>query len=152
MQFEPYTFGILPLTQTLIFIFYEIFNQVVFPAGYTRELLVISDGGTLALDWDQGIPNPDEKPSKPILIMIPGVAGDSDNMYQISLARHVRTHFKVVNLLMRGGNGIPITSGKLNYAGSWEDIKEGFEYVYNKYIKDKKTGEKRCRLYAYGCS
>ena len=91
----------------------------MFPAGYTRELIVISDGATLALDWDEGIPNPLEKPTKPILIMIPGVAGDSDNMYQVTLARHVRRHFKVVNLLMRGGNGIPITSGQLNYPASW---------------------------------
>ena len=24
--------------------------------------------------------------------------------------------------------------------------------MFNKYIKDKETGEKRCRFYAYGCS
>ena len=53
---------------------------------------------------------------------------------------------------MRGGSGIPITSNKLNHFGSWEDIKLGVEFVYNKYVKDKQTGEKRCRYYAYGCS
>ena len=89
MEFEPHTFAIIPLTQSIIYLFYEVFNQFFYPAGYTRELVKLEDGGTLGLDWDQGIPDPNEHPSKPILIMVPGVAGDSQNMYQLALALHV---------------------------------------------------------------
>ena len=152
MEFEPYTFGISPIAQTISFIFFEVFCQIFFPHRYERETFKIKDGGTLALDWDEGKPDPKDMPTKPLLIMIPGVAGDSDNLYQVSLLKHVNKDFKVVNLLMRGGGGIPITSARLNYPGSWQDIKEGVEYVYDKYVKDPQTGEKRCRYYIYGCS
>ena len=84
--------------------------------------------------------------------MIPGVGGDSDNMYQIALAQHLRKKFKVVTLLFRGSKGVPITSGLLGHPGSWQDIQAGIEFVANKYVKDKDTGQKRCRYYAYGCS
>lgn len=50
-----------------------------------RETIVLDDGGTVALDWDQVRPNPIETPEKPYLLMIPGVAGASDNLYSMEL-------------------------------------------------------------------
>jgi len=84
--------------------------------------------------------------------MIPGVAGDSDNMYQIALIKHIRKHFKIVTLLFRGSNGVPITSARLATPSSWDDIQAGIEYVSKTYVRDQKTGKKQCRFYAYGCS
>ena len=81
MEFEPYTYGISPLCQTIIFIFYELFFQILLPVHFEKELIKLDDGGTLGFDWDEGKPDPKDMPKKPILIMIPGVAGDSDNMY-----------------------------------------------------------------------
>jgi len=66
-------------------------------------------------------------PTKPLLILIPGVAGDSDNMYQIALIKHIRKQFKIVTLLFRGS--VPITSAKLACPGLWTDIQEGVEYI-----------------------
>ena len=43
-------------------------------------------------------------------------------------------------------------SPKLNYAGSWDDLKVVVEHVHNKYILDKQTGQKKTRMYAFGCS
>ena len=102
--------------------------------------------------WDGGIPDPKEQPKKPLMILIPGVAGDADNMYQIALIRHLRKDFKCVTLLLRGSKGVPITSGLLSHPGSWQDVGEGAEWICDKYIIDSKTGEKRCRIYIYGCS
>ena len=104
----------------------------------------------MGLDWDEGIPDPFQKPTKPLLILIPGVAGDSDNMYQIALIKHIRKHFKIVTLLFRGS--VPLTSPKLASPASWHDIEAGIEFVANKYCHDPKTGEKSRRFYAYGCS
>ena len=73
-------------------------------------------------------------------------------MYQIALIRHVRKHFKCVTLLFRGSKGVPITSGLLSHAGSWQDVGEGAQWICDKYVIDNKTGEKRCRVYIYGCS
>ena len=74
-------------------------------------MLTLPDGGTVGLDWDAHITGPEEKSDKPILLMVPGVAGDSDNMYEIALMREVREKFKVVILLLRGASGLPMTSG-----------------------------------------
>ena len=51
-------------------------------------------------------------------------------------------------MLQRGSDGVPLTTGKLGYSGSWLDAKECIEYIHNKYVIDKKTGKKRTRLYA----
>ena len=60
--------------------------------------------------------------------------------------------YKVGTIYFRCSDGIPITSPKLNYSGSWDDLKVIIEYVHNKYIKDPVTGQKRTSLYAFGCS
>lgn len=152
MEFEPYTFGVTPILQTLIFLFIEAIDQVFFPEKFNLELIKLPDGGTLGLDWDGEIPDPEKHPDKPLLIMIPGVAGGSHNLYQLAMIRHVRDRFKLVTLLMRGSDGVPITSGLLCHPGSWEDIQAGINHIVDTYSKDKKTGVKRCRVYAYGCS
>ena len=54
---------------------------MVFPELFEQELFKAKDGGTLGLDWDEGKPDPKTAPQKPLLILVPGVAGDSDNMY-----------------------------------------------------------------------
>ena len=54
--------------------------------------------------------------------------------------------------MFRGGDKIALTTPKLSYSGSWRDAKAAVEYVNDKYIKDPKTGVKRTRLFAYGCS
>ena len=66
MEFEPYTFGLTPLAQTIIFILYELFHQLVFPERFEKELFkVAEDGGTLGLDWDGGIPSEPANNSEP---------------------------------------------------------------------------------------
>lgn len=75
--------------------------------------------------------------------MVPGVAGDSDNMYEIALMREVREKFKVVILLLRGASGLPITSGKINHVGCWRDIKHATEYLYQKFSSGKRGQKKR---------
>ena len=54
--------------------------------------------------------------------------------------------------MFRGGEGMPITSGKVSYAGSWEDCKEVVEYVHKTYLAKARQSGKRARLYIYGCS
>ena len=93
LEFEPYTLGISPMMQTIVFILYEVFCQLVFPERFQKELIKLPDGGTLGLDWDGAKPDPTQKPQKPLLILIPGVGGDSDNMYQIALLKLLRAKF-----------------------------------------------------------
>ena len=114
---------------------------------------MVADGGTLAIDWAfdkdeiaKGSARPDSK--RPILLIAPGLGGKSTNMYTVALLREARNSgFKVGTICFRGAQNLPITSGKINYSGSWEDCKAAIEYVYKKY----KQGHD-IRMYAYGCS
>ena len=138
IQFEPFTFGITPLMQTIAYLLYELFQQKFYPEKFDREYLTLPDGGTVGLDWDANRSDPEEKPDKPILLMVPGVAGDSDNMYEIALMREVREKFNVVILLLRGASGLPITSGTINHVGCWRDIKHAVVHVYKKNCSGKR--------------
>ena len=60
--------------------------------------------------------------------------------------------FKVGTMVFRGGQGLPITSGKLSHAGSWYDCKRIIEYVHDKYLKHEKEQGWDSRMYVYGCS
>ena len=120
---------------------------------FEREEIYCPDGGTIGLDWDQGIPDPEEHPDKPILIICPGLGGDSRNLYSLQLLWEARrVGFKVVTVLFRGAAGLPITTPKLSYSGSWRDAETAIEYISQKYDRDPKTKVKRTRVYAYGVS
>ena len=55
------------------------------PENFTREMLKLPDGGTMAIDWDGGIPDKSEKHAKPIILMCPGIGGASENLYTVAL-------------------------------------------------------------------
>lgn len=86
---------------------------------------------------------------KPILLIAPGLGGASTNLYSTGMnVAAYRQGYTVGTIIFRGGDGIPITSGKISYSGCWEDAKEVLEYAHNKYVK------KGCatRMYAFGSS
>ena len=122
---------------------------------FDRETFKLEDGGTVGIDWafdrdaKVGRPQRTSTKSKPIIIMFPGLGGDNDNIYTTYLQRKARSSgFKVGIGIFRGSAGLPITSGKLNYSGAWQDCKAILEYVHSKYVSDEKCE----RLYAYGIS
>ncbi len=74
--------------------FSRLFHQYLIPKNcieYTRELLKLRDGGTIALDWARQVGSTDNKlPSlsdeSPIVVMYHGLVGDSQSEYIIHLA------------------------------------------------------------------
>ena len=102
--------------------------------------MIAPDGGTLGIDWAFDKEDKEKKSGKPnskkpILLMAPGLGGASDNMYTTAMLREARkTGFKVGTINFRGADKLPITSGTINYAGAWEDLKFVIEHVHNKYI------------------
>lgn len=91
----------------------ETLHQMFTKFDYERELLELSDGGMIALDW---FLCPDEdgkadryKSTKPLLAMIPGLTGDHTNMYMLStIKRSQREGFDVVIVNYRGLAGVPL--------------------------------------------
>ena len=61
--------------------------------------------------------------------------------------------YKVGMIRFRNADGIPVTSNKLNYSGSFEEVRRVVDFVHGKYVQNKKNkSKKETRLYMYGCS
>jgi predicted alpha/beta-fold hydrolase len=95
----------------------------------------------------------EQKHTNPILLLLPGLGGGSNNLYTHSLAAEAQKQgFNCGVVLFRCAENIPITSCRLTCSSSGEDATAAIDYVFNKYVKDNTTNENRTRLYAYGTS
>ena len=119
---------------------------------FERELFKLSDGGTIALDWvvdhEGGIPKkgPSSINSRPILCMFSGLAGGNDNLYLQSMMNQAINAYKNTNgsgqgykcvvVNFRGAAGVPMTSPKLYWLNTWEDIQEPLDYINETYACD----------------
>ena len=77
LEYEPFFLSPTPAWQGFIYLLIETFFENLFPTKFERELFKLKDGGTIGLDWDGGIPDPKVPPTKPILIIAPGLGGGS---------------------------------------------------------------------------
>ena len=123
------------------------------PENYTRETLILPDGGTIGIDWDGGIPDKSAAEVQPIILQCPGLGGGSENLYNIALGWKAKKEgYKCGTILFRGASGVPITTPKLSHSGCWKDAQFAYEHVHKNYVLDSKTGKKRTRLYGFGVS
>ncbi|TNV77592.1 hypothetical protein FGO68_gene4857 [Halteria grandinella] len=119
------------------------------PFRYSRELFVLKDGGTIGLDWLEGIPF--EKQGKSIVAIVPGLSSDSNEVYVVNLVLEAqRNGFKPVVINYRGASNVGLTTGKLYCAGSTDDVREPLRYIYEKYCQNE-SGRDR-PLYLVGNS
>ncbi|KAG9444003.1 hypothetical protein H6P81_015343 [Aristolochia fimbriata] len=95
---------------------------------YRRQVILVPDGGTIALDWlndmvSKGFSVPKEDPT-PILIVIPGLTSDSSASYIKHLVfKMAKRGWKVVVCNHRGLGGISMTSDRFYNAGWTEDFR-----------------------------
>eukprot|EP00873_Tetraselmis_striata_P045673 jgi/Tetstr1/465937/TSEL_010551.t1 len=99
---------------------------------YSRRCLVTPDGGTLGLDFVQGVMSdrhtgaPAPAPSSgPLVLLCPGLGGDSEDAYVRSMAAAVTEHgFQCAVLNLRGCGHLDVTSPQLFSArrGSTADL------------------------------
>jgi predicted alpha/beta-fold hydrolase len=64
----------------------------------------------------------------------------------------LKSGYRVGVVLHRCTNNIPITSYQLSCSYSWEDISSMFDFVYQTYVIDSNTKQKKCKFYAFGVS
>lgn len=97
--------------------------------SYRREYLALSDGGRLALDWL----NEDEE-SLPVLLVLPGLCGDSQAYYLrsfIPLVEKLRCPCVVMN--GRGRGGLPLSTHRITHMASVGDLAEVVDEVRRRY-------------------
>ncbi|KAG4172779.1 hypothetical protein ERO13_A11G018800v2 [Gossypium hirsutum] len=94
-----------------------------------RECLRTQDGGTVALDWVAGdqyqLP-----PDSPILILMPGLTGGSENSYPRHMLTKARSKgWRVVVFNSRGCGNSPVTTPQFYSASFVGDMREVVEHV-----------------------
>lgn len=94
------------------------------PVHYRRQYLDLPDGGRLALDWLN------EDLSGPVLLVAPGMAGDSQAPYLRSLIPLVKAMYcPCVVMNGRGRGGVPLTTPKITHMASVADLREVVEAI-----------------------
>ncbi|XP_004927636.1 phospholipase ABHD3 isoform X1 [Bombyx mori] len=96
------------------------------PLEYQREVVTLSDGGQVALDWA----NTGQGQARGVLLVLPGLTGSVHADYVRCLAaaaRDLRLDTVVYN--NRGLGGLPLTTPRLYCALSHEDLAEVVRWV-----------------------
>ncbi|XP_020292817.1 phospholipase ABHD3 isoform X2 [Pseudomyrmex gracilis] len=93
---------------------------------YRREILTLSDGGEVALDWAEK----DCSATSPIVIILPGLTGGSQAEYikcLVSAARKIGMRCVIFN--NRGLGGIKLKTPRTYCASNCDDLTEVIEHV-----------------------
>jgi abhydrolase domain-containing protein 1/3 len=89
---------------------------------YKREVLLLCDGGEVALDWAE--PSQDCQDS-PVLLVLPGLTGGTDNNYiGHMVADGIELKFRAVVFNQRGNGGIRLKTPKTFCASDTSDLRE----------------------------
>ena len=82
-----------------------------------------------------------------------GLSGGNDSMYLYSMIRAAtQSGFKCVVVNFRGTSGIGLTSPKIYWINTWQDIKEPIEYISDKYCSGSDLQYMKRNIYAYSVS
>ena len=94
----------------------------------------MEDGGEIALDWAS---DPRHRTNKQIIMLFPGISGDSTNYYCVSVKRDCEAYdfdFVVVN--WRGMGGVELKSANGYNGVDFSHIQEAVDYVHSQYCCD----------------
>jgi len=136
LVYRPFWLCVSPALQSFVIMFSEMYFKFWHKFEFDREIVMADDGGTLAIEWapdvDTGAGRPPTSGNrKPILLLAPGLGGSVMNFYTLNLLHQARKQgFKVGTLVFRGGDNLPITSGKISYSGCWGDLKTLIDHVH----------------------
>ncbi|CAG4972486.1 unnamed protein product [Colias eurytheme] len=104
-------------------------SRILPTVNYRREILRLSDGGQVALDWADA-PGAAGDKARPLMLVLPGLTGGSHADYVrclVAAACQLGAHCVVFN--NRGLGGVPLTTPRLYCAVSHEDLAEVVEAV-----------------------
>ncbi|KAJ2901419.1 hypothetical protein GGI21_004696 [Coemansia aciculifera] len=98
---------------------------------YDREPMIMSDGGTISLDW---YPQRATDSSQPIVIIMSGVGGSSYEYHIRCLAKTLdKAGFCAVVMNHRGLGRTPLTSPKLYNGGDTSDFRDTVQYIHDSF-------------------
>ncbi|KAJ1731744.1 hypothetical protein LPJ61_002386 [Coemansia biformis] len=99
---------------------------------YEREMRIMSDKGTVSLDWYPGRGG-DSESTTPVVIVVTGLGGSSYEYHVRSLAKYLATKtnskMRVVVANHRGCGRTPLTSSRLYNAYDTSDLADVVDYI-----------------------
>ncbi|XP_061396819.1 phospholipase ABHD3 [Musca vetustissima] len=109
-------------------------SQILPNINYRREILRLTDGGEVALDWmEDGCAD-----DSPCVIILPGLTGESQAEYIKCLVLAAnQVSLRVVVFNNRGLGGIELKTPRLYCASNCEDLSEVVRHVGKNVPKDK---------------
>ncbi|CDW90488.1 alpha beta hydrolase domain containing protein [Stylonychia lemnae] len=117
---------------------------------YLREVFTYPNGGTCAIDWVNEISTKGDQ--RPLLILTPGLMGDSNAIYIIgSIDVAIKQGYCIVIISQKGSNGLNLTSPDISGITSGWDLQPPIQYIYNKYCVNEKK-EKARQIFLFGVS
>ncbi|XP_047038549.1 phospholipase ABHD3 [Helicoverpa zea] len=100
-------------------------SRLLPPVKYRRQVVRLSDGGQVALDWVESA-----GPARAVLLVLPGLTGCADADYVRCLAAAAaRLRARCVVFNNRGLGGLPLTTPRLYCAVSHSDLAEAVRAV-----------------------
>eukprot|EP01039_Chlorochromonas_danica_P002806 gene2806-3060_t len=108
---------------------------------YHRELVVMSDEGTIALDWvgSSGSSSSSSGHDRPLVLMLHGICGDSQAEYIYHFAEELyETGYQPVVMVARGCGGLAITSPTLFAATIPFDLYECIHHLQERFGSEQK--------------
>ena len=104
--------------------------------SYKREYLIGHDRTTISLDWRLS------DLDKPLILIIHGFTGGSDNMYMKSIVEFIGNSYNIVIAHYRGINDTPLSTNKGFHMGRTADTKYVIKYIKNnQYIYNNLRGK-----------
>lgn len=103
--------------------------------AYSRELVRMPDGGTVALDTEGGGDRSSDLPKDaPVLILLPGLTGGSDDTYVQHAVLHAKeAGIRAVVFNSRGTSESPVTTPQFYSASFTQDLRHVVGHVAAKY-------------------
>ena len=110
-------------------IWYVIMRKLKFARKlvYNREILILEDGGSVALDWRS---NDEIDPNAPVVIIHHGLCGHSQSSYVKSMVAQLELEgFHIVVFVARGCGRLPLTTPESFTASRTTDFRAVIEHV-----------------------
>lgn len=109
-------------------------SQVLPRINYRRELLTLSDGGVVALDWLDGSCSLDA----PVVLILPGLTGESQAEYiKFLVLAANQAGLRAVVFNNRGMGGVDLKTRRMYCAANCEDLVEVVQHVARTHPQSK---------------
>ncbi|KAL7721380.1 Serine aminopeptidase S33 domain-containing protein [Entamoeba marina] len=128
---KPYKCPFKPLSGHVLSL-YSTQETVSYSLSFSRKEVIAksTDSGLVALDIaDCDLPN-----TAPIVLIVPGTAGDTSSLYVRKMCHLVLSEgSRPIVFIQRGLSGLPLKTARIHSAATCEDVYDGLDFIHELY-------------------